>query len=301
MKSLQQVGTEILTNNPTKLYIFTGVEYGIKSAYIKSLHQYYGDVKEISRVADVVSLMSVKHLVPLKPCLYVVRYDEEFISTLSEVTANKLKSLNIAGTLVCIYSDAKHSAKLEKYLSDVTTSIDEIAPQFIYKYLKRDYPAVPDQILNSVIKYSTDYGQADIRCRVLSLLTSEELYSLTDADIVQLFGVLNDSSDSRFKRAVASRNFESCLHTLEDVSQYDNYLYSILSTMIELEKAVTNKYASSSLREFASRWTLTDIANMFEHTFQELLQLRQGVGDPQLSLIYLLSLTQFSTIPEWEK
>lgn len=301
MKSLQQVGTEILTGHPTKLYIFTGVEYGIKSAYIKSLQQHYGELKELPQIADIVSLMSVKHLIPLKPCLYVVRYDEEFISTLSEITAAKLKALNIVGTLVCIYSDAKQSAKLEKYLPDVTTSIDEISPQFIFKYLKRDYPAVPDQIINSVIKYSTDYGQANIRCSVISLLSADKLYSLTDSDIVQLFGVLNDSSDTRFKRALASRSFEACLHIVEDVSQYDTYLYSVLSTMIELEKVVTNKYANSPLREFASRWTLADISNMFEHTFQEMLQLRSGIGDPYLSLIYILSLSQFSYVPEWEK
>lgn len=301
MKSLQQVGTEILTGHPGKLYILTGTEYGIKSAYIKSLHEHYGDMKEMTKVADVISLMSVKHIVPLLPCLYVVRYDDEFVSTLSEITASKLLSLKIAGTLVCIYSETKHSSKLEKFLPDVTTSVDAVAPQFICKYIKRDHPELPDHVISSVVKFSTDYGQAEIRASSLALLSSEELYSLTDKDIVDLFGVLSDTSDSRFKQAVASRNFQACLSVIEEASQFDSYIYTILSTMIELEKIIPNKYASSVIREFASRWTLRDVANMFEHTFQELIQLRSGVGDPQSSLLYLLGLTQFQSVPEWEK
>jgi len=301
MKSLQEVGTEILTGKPHSLYILTGPEYGIKAAYIDALKTHYGDIKEMQKVSEVISLMSVKHLVPLIPCVYVVRYDDEFVSGLNEIVAEKLRKLKIVGTLICIYSDAKQSAKLEKFLPDTTTSIDTVAPHFIAKYLKRDYSELPDMLISYIVKYAVNYHQANMMCRSLTYLDKQDLFKVDERDITHLFGVVSETSDALIKQAVAARSFKRCIKVLEDSPQLDNIFYSILSMLIELDKLLDNKYTSSPLREYASRWTRSDVYNMFEHTFHELCQLRSNVGDPYNSLIYLFSLTQFQHIPMWEE
>lgn len=301
MRLLQEVGTEILTGHPGKLYILTGDEYGIKAAYIQALREHYHEIVEMQRVSDIITLMSTKHLIPLTPCVYVVRYDEEFIASLSEETARRLTSLKIVGTLVCIYSDSKHAAKLEKFLPAVTTSVDKVAPQFVSKYLRKDFPDIPATLIDAVVKLTPDYSQARLCCAPLSYLNTQELYSLTESSIVNLFGITTELSDVQFKRAFAARSFSSCLSLVDkDAAQVDLYLYAMLSTLVELEKTHVSKYANSFIREYTNRWTSNDIYNMFEHVFHELAQLRSGYGSPYFSVVYLLSLTQFQRVPEWE-
>lgn len=300
MRTIQEVGTEILTGKPKSLYIFAGSEYGIKRAYLRQLKQYYQDAKEVATVADVITLMSTRHIVPLKPALYIVRYDDQFISDLSEVLANKLRSLKIVGTLVCIFDNAKHAAKLDKYLSDVTVSVDSISPAFIAKYLQRDYPNVSSIVIQMISNYAADYCQADLMCSCISHLSPTELANVSQEELHRLFNIKVAASEEKFKQAVASRNFSRCLAVMKDMPQLDSSLYLVLSTMVELDKALSNKYASSYLREYASRWTAAEIYNMFQHVFYELVQLRTSNSDPENSLIYIFGLMQFKVVPQWE-
>ena len=160
MISIQELGLSILGQEPKKLYILGGTEYGIKDKYIDHLTQFYGGLKyEYPQVSNVIDTMSVRHLVPLKPALYVVRYDESFVSSINEQLASKLKACKIIGTLVCIYSDSKHIAKIDKFLPEYTGQVDAVNPKFIEKYLMDFKPdvvhiQVSDPIGLSVVSYA---------------------------------------------------------------------------------------------------------------------------------------------------
>ena len=108
MRNIQDVGSEILNNKPNNIYIFTGNEYGIKYMYIKHLIEYYGGYKEIFSMNEFISFMSTKHIIPLKPTLYILRYDEEFLSSLSNSTEKLIDNVNIIGTVVLLYESEKH-------------------------------------------------------------------------------------------------------------------------------------------------------------------------------------------------
>ena len=45
MRTIQEVGTEILTGTPAKMYVMIGQEYGIKMKYIKILANHYNTEK----------------------------------------------------------------------------------------------------------------------------------------------------------------------------------------------------------------------------------------------------------------
>ena len=84
MLSIQEVGTEILTHNPRKLYIMVGQEYGIKTKYIDILAEHYGRKEECLSMSSIIDIMNTKHIIPLQPAVYVVRYDDSFITDLSD-------------------------------------------------------------------------------------------------------------------------------------------------------------------------------------------------------------------------
>ena len=303
MRTIQEVGTEILSNNPKSLYIFGGSEYGIKMKYLSMLKDYYkGDVVEVPAMDEIIHLMSTKHFVPLTPRLYIIRYDENFVTSLNESLASKIKSLRIIGTIVCIYESAKHITKLDKFLSDYVVLIDDVNVNFKIKYLHADFPKLPDKLIELSARYADNYGEAQKICMCMSTIPPESLFALSDADIMKLFGKQDSISEDQLRIGVASRNLPYLLDILDQYENLDNVFYTILSTLLELEKLLYNSYTQSSLREYVKRWNELDIYNMFMNTYEALKQSRSVASsdDTKYLIMYLFSLLKFKPIPAVE-
>lgn len=302
MRTIQEVGTEILNNAPKKFYVFCGSEYGIKNKYIQMLSSLYTEVHEIDDVQSVLTLMNTKHFVPLTPALYIVRYDDSFLASMNATTSDKISSTNIIGTVVCIYEDSsKAASKLEKYLPDWSVSIDSVNIQFIIKYLHSDFPKLPDRLIELSATIGLNYGDSQNICRSMMLADVEQLMSLSDDSLNKLFGKQQSSQESDIKLAIAARNFTYLNDLLNNYSgDLDSILYTILSTLVELEKILSNRHIDSALQEYTKRWTYKDIYNMFMNTYAELKKLRSYATDVNSSLIYLFSLLKFSEIPDVE-
>lgn len=299
MLTVQEVGTEILGEHPRKFYVFVGTEYGIKQKYIRKLRDLYGEQKEAQSVDEVLSFMSTKHLIKPDPACYVVRYDDDFVSSLDNKTADKIKHTKIIGTVVCIYQLAKHADKLAKYLPDMTVSLDSINKQFVSKYLHQDFPSLPDRLISAATQMANDYNHAYNICNCMTHTSIDHLYGLSDSELQRIFGVRELSTDQMIKIGVASRNFNYLIDMLDTYpDSLDSIIYTVLSTMLELEKIISNKNAQSNLREYLNRWTHKDIYNMFMNAYNELQKLRTVSSNTYESLIYLFSLLQFSEIPE---
>lgn len=301
MRIIQEVGTEILGGNPNKFYVFCGSEYGVKRKYLQMLQDHYGNKVEVPTVDSVLSMMNTKRLIPLKPSLYVVRYDESFISTLSDKTKLKIDQCNILGTLVCIYESSSHTSKLDKYLPTYTVSIDSVNTRFLMKYLKSDFPELPDRLLEVSARYSSNYSQAYSVCSAMSVCETSKLFSMQDVELCKLFGLSQESDVEQLRLGVASRNFRYLLNTIDNYSgDLDSCLYTILSVCLEIEKILGSKFAESDLREYLNRWSYEDVYNLFMVTYEELKKLRTISSNTYASLVYIASLLQFKRIPSVE-
>ena len=298
MRSIQDVGLEILSNNPAKFYIFLGDEYGVKQTYIDKLKDFYGQFEEIDSVQSFVSMMKSKRFIPLDPKLYISRYDEGFLSSLDATTQDTFNHLRIIGTLVCIYQQPKHSSKLDKYLPDYCVSIDNISPKFKSKYLHSDFN-LPDKLIDVAVKYGSNYGQCRNMCKCMSHLNNpSDLLDLSESKIAEMFGCVKSIDDSLFKRGIAAKNFNYVVSLLDN---YDgdlvNILYAVLSTMVELDKLMDNKYTDSDLRQYLKLWSRRDLYYMFMHGYDQLKKSRTISYDMYNGLIYLFSLLQFKEVP----
>lgn len=300
MLTIQEVGTEILGNTPRKFYVFGGSEYGIKCKYLDILKEHYGKYEEHQSVDDVLKIMSTMHIIPLEPMLYIVRYDESFVSSLSDQTEKQIDSANIIGTVVCIYESDKHMTKLYKFLQNYTVKIDSVGINFKIKYLHTDFPKLPDKLINLAAQYGTDYNDAKNMCRSMSMVDVERMFLLSDKQILELFGKQKSHSTDDLKVAIATKNFNYLVNYLESTDDYDGIFYTILSTMLELEKVLSSKYAQSNLKDYAKYWFESDIYNMFMNTYEEIHKLRSYATDAKLSLIYLFGLLRFKHVPSLE-
>ncbi len=301
MRTIQEVGLEIMNKTPKSFYVFCGSEYGIKLRYLDMLLAVYPNKLEYDSVEGVLSLCETKHIVPLEPTVYVVRYDQDFIKSLDSNVGSRISRCKINGCVVCLYQDDKSAAKLDKYLPQYSVSIDKVNDNFMLKYLHADFPQCPDRFINIAMEISSDYFQAASICRAMMCTSVDNLYKFTDEQLKRLFGGAIASDEQSFKIAIASRNFR---HTIQLVDQYEGdlnlILYTILSTMIELEKVQVAPYTQSLLSQYAKRWSREDIYNMFMQTYSVMMKTRSLTVDTYSMIVYLLSLMQFSQVPSVE-
>lgn len=302
MLTIQDVGKEILSGTPRKFYVLLGEGWGIKSKYLDILKSKYAEYYEYPEVSQALELFKVKRLVPAPPALYVIRYDETFISELNESVARTILKLKISGTIVCIYDSNKAYTRCEKFLPDNSVVVSAVSTQFVKRYLHSDFPGLADNFIDIAVGISSDYGEARNMCRAMSVVDSNMLIRHTKAELSNIFGYSNQFSDDQIKQAVAARDFEYLCNVLYACTDDpDKVLYNILYTMIELEKLVANPRSQSELRPYMKIWNIQDIYNMYVNTYEELRKLRSMSSyNPQNSLIYLFGLLRYSPIPAME-
>lgn len=299
MLSIQEVGTEILTHNPRKLYIMVGQEYGIKMKYVDILAHYYGRKEECSSMSDVINIMNTKHIIPLDPAVYIIRYDESFVSTLSDKIVSVIESLKVVGTIVCIYEQEKYTTKLDKFLPNYVVSIDAVSDIFMSKYIKSDFPNLSDSCISNIVSIANDYGQAKNMANCLSKLGSTDIESLDKSNMGELFGYQTQFNSDKLKLGVAARDYKYLSDKLDlYVGDYDIIFYDIMSTMLELDKLLDNSRIDSIFKSYISGWNRYDVYMMFVHTYDMLKLNRSGkISDVRSAILYLFSLLRFSPIP----
>lgn len=289
-------------DSPLPFYAIGGSEYGIKERYIDTLTNFYGKKEEYPSVSDLIDFLTVKHLIAVPPALYVVRYDEAFVSTLSASIVQKILSIKSKGTILCLYSDPKHIAKIDKFLPQYTAVIDTVSPKYIEKYLHNDFPKLDDRSIKIAATAASSYGHARTICRSMSMADPSSLARMAEAELLRLFGCGTSSDELDIQKAVASRNFVAASRLLDNYEgNLDNLIYTLLRTMIELEKVVTSKYSTSDLKDYGKFWKLEDIYHYYMNCYAELEKLRSNTStNIKSSLIYLFGLFTFKDVPSVE-
>lgn len=301
MLTIQELGLSIMGDSPKNFYILGGTEFGIKEKYIDILVSKIGPRVEHSNLIELLSYMEKKQLIPVPPSVYVIRYDKTFLSKLSEKSgelANRIKKCKINGTIVLIYTNDADINKCDKYFPENTASVIHIDNKFIVKYLKSDFPGLSEEYCNISAKVASDYYQAKNIARCLYSI--QDKYKLTEGQVKYLFGLDTTYSESDMMLAIANRDFASLVYMSEHFDgEIQNVLYTMLRTMIELDKCLDNKYTQSPLQKACKLWTRYDIYFYFNHVYNALKQLRLGyAADPSLYIVYLAALLRFKQIPD---
>ena len=300
MLTIQELGLSIMGDSPKNFYILGGSEFGIKEKYIDILVSKVGPRIEHSNVVELVASMEKKQLIPIPPSVYVIRYDKTFLTKLSEKNsdlASRINKCKINGCIVLIYESESDINKCDKYFPQNTAIINHIDVKFVIKYLKTDFPELKDEYCNIAAKVSSDYYQAKNIARCLYSI--QDKCTLTEGQVKYLFGLDTTYKDSDVMMAVANRDFASLIYMSEHFDgDVQNIFYTILRTMIELDKCLDNKYTQSPLQKASKLWTRYDVYWMFNHTYNALKQLRSGyTADSDVYIVYLAALLKFKQIP----
>ena len=290
-------------DSPKNFYILGGTEFGIKEKYIDILSSKIGNKIEHSNAIDLITSMEKKQLIPIPPSVYIIRYDKVFLSKLSEKNgelAHRVKNCKINGCIVLIYETDSDINKCDKYFPDNTAIVNHIDAKFVIKYLKSDFPELKDEYCNISAKIAADYYQAKNIARCLYSI--QDRITLNEGQIKYLFGLDTTYSDSDVMLAVANRDFASLVYISEHYDgDIQNIFYTMLRTMIELDKCMDNKYANSPVQKALKNWTRYDVYFYFNHIYNALKQLREGyTSDASIYITYLAALLRFKQIPNMQ-
>ena len=303
MRTIQDVGLEIFNHTPAKFYAFLGPEYGIKCRYLDMIAETYkGSVVEADSVQSVISMMKTKHIVPLQPSLYIVRYDETYLSSLDNASFMKLKDIKMIGTLVMIYQTEKQCSKVEKYLPDISVYVGNVDIKFVEKYLKQDFPNLDSRLVKLAAYCGTDYGHAKNIGGCMNSVPSNEFMSYQDSDICKLFGKVDEVDDKVLQIHIAARDVNFLMSNINKfLENTDNTIYTLMSTMVEFDKIWGNKYSDSSIKKYQKVWSREDVYYMFMHGYHQ-LRLRRSISvNDENQLITLFSLLSFSPVSSIEE
>ena len=298
MRTIQEIGIEFLNKDVKSFYIFGGCEYGIKMKYIEIIKSLYQNYIECESLIDLLSTLSTKSLLPRPKTLYIIRYDDEFVSKLDKKVVDKLKSSAIPGTIIMLYDNDKQINKLDKFLPEYTVIIDKVDSRFIEKYLKADFPELDDEYIKIASELCDDYYEGKLLCNSMSMIDKNELASLSKNEISDLLGKTNLVTTNMIKSCVGARSISTMCKILDVYQNYDDILYRMLSAFVELEKSLTGNRCE--MDKYKNYWTIENVYNMYMHTFNLLCNLRRINIDPKYQIICLFSLMQYKNIPSYE-
>lgn len=299
MLSIQQAGVEILGNGARRsIYFLFGQEYGIKRKYLQHLACEYGCTKEVDSLAYLIDMLQRKSLVKKPNCLYVCRYDDEFVKK-ADSYSKRISSLSVPGCIACVYDDEKQFKKLDKLFPENVVRFDKVSGDKVFKYLQSDFPELDARYLNLVVNHcASDYSRCLIACEQLNSIRSK-LHSVNDDNILTTLGLNRTFTEEQMMICVAAKNFSGVVKAIDSCECDLNYLINgMCHVAIELDKAMHNSKADCKFRNYVNRWTCEDIYNFFDNCYTETLRLRSSTGgDVYESLIRLAALLKFKRIP----
>lgn len=298
--TIQEAGVTILTGCPRPFYIFTGTEYGIKLKYIKTLSEHYGKIVEADTVASLMKSFRIKQLIKQPPSVYVVRYDSDFINDMDAKTVDTIKNAKINGTVVCIYESDKHASKCEKFLPEYTVNISRVDDKFVAKYLKEDFKNddISSGMIDFAVRNSQNYYDASLMCESLRNIAGDDFNKCSESDLHSIFGIVNQSSDDKFREAILMKHYTYALDVIESYSgDLNSLIYVILSAMIDMEHALSGGNAKKDIGYHRNNWNIESVHGMFYQTYSMLEKLRSSSAvTVKEALIYLVSLLPYDVI-----
>lgn len=279
MLDIATAAREILSqNNLRPLYILCGPEYYVKAKYIQILSDYYnGEVYTFDSVQEVKKQFRRKSLLDARSGLYIVRYDEGFISNISEFSLNDISSKTT--TTIILFDDEKSYKKCLEKFEDNTVFINLLSPTIRHKHLKEEFPDLP--CIKEVISNTSDTMSAYNSCK--------SLYNTLDENFSKV--IYNPKKSYNIQVLIASRQIDKILELSKNVD-LDNIIYVSMETMMTLQDLMCNKYKSNDLRKYLSFWDNKSLETFYINCYMVLYNLRKGEIKKSTEVAVLL----FSTL-----
>ncbi len=237
---------QIIKNNLSNFYIFTGTEIGIINIYLKQMSNKLG--LPITRADSVLSIYGKCQggsLFGDSTGFYVIRDDRDFMK--QEQLFDTIKTSIRKNVIVLLYDKIDSRLKFGKHFKDDIVVFEKLTPNVLKSYIKKEIPLVDKNIetLMEVCCGSYDMCMLEVD-KISQFVMSGEIrgYDMTyDEAFTDLLecGVIYQPEETdvfKFTDAVCSRNKKLAFELEQVLMANNNSSINILGTLYNSMKSV---------------------------------------------------------------
>ena len=225
---LNQLQSDIKSNNLKSIYVFTGDENEIMNIYLNAISN---SIVRCDTVAVALSQCGNKSLIDFSSKVFTVFEDEEFLK--AENGWNNVKEIVGKNTLILIYSNIDKRSKFYKRFKDDIIEFNSLPPNILVKYIKQKIN-LSDMYINDLIKITDgSYTKALLEIDKINNFTNEDN---KDSAFVKLKkdGIIKESYGNlciNFMDALLKRDSKkACLYgkLLKDSKESEIYVLAVI-------------------------------------------------------------------------
>lgn len=150
---------ELLNKKLRPLYVFTGEELALQDIYVDKIKEISGlEINRVDALKSTYQRITKKGLFVTKPCLYVIRNDEEYYKT-SDFWQKFIETDLKGNIIILLYSNVEKSSKFFKAHDEVATNFDHVGASLLKNRLQAT-TGMPLPYCEDLVKMcSNDYGR----------------------------------------------------------------------------------------------------------------------------------------------
>ncbi len=237
---------QIIKNNLSNFYIFTGTEIGIINIYLKQMSNKLG--LPITRADSILSIYGKCQggsLFGDSTGFYVIRDDRDFMK--QEQLFDTIKTSIRKNVIVLLYDKIDSRLKFGKHFKDDIVAFEKLTPNVLKSYIKKEIPLSDKNIetLMEVCGGSYDMCMLEVD-KISQFVMSGEIrgYDMTyDEAFTDLLecGVIYQPEETdvfKFTDAVCSRNKKLAFELEQVLMANNNSSINILGTLYNSMKSV---------------------------------------------------------------
>ena len=237
---------QIIKNNLSNFYIFTGTEIGIINIYLKQMSNKLG--LPITRADSILSIYGKCQggsLFGDSTGFYVIRDDRDFMK--QEQLFDTIKTSIRKNVIVLLYDKIDSRLKFGKHFKDDIVAFEKLTPNVLKSYIKKEIPLADKNIetLMEVCCGSYDMCMLEVD-KISQFVMSGEIcgYDMTyDEAFTDLLecGVIYQQEETdvfKFTDAVCSRNKRLAFELEQVLMANNNSSINILGTLYNSMKSV---------------------------------------------------------------
>ena len=237
---------QIIKNNLSNFYIFTGTEIGIINIYLKQMSNKLG--LPITRADSILSIYGKCQggsLFGDSTGFYVIRDDKDFMK--QEQLFDTIKTSIRKNVIVLLYDKIDSRLKFGKHFKDDIVAFEKLTPNVLKSYIKKEIPLSDKNIETLMDICCGSYDMCMLEIDKIKQYT-DSLYLLCnkkdyDAGFSELLkcGVIYQQEETdvfKFTDAVCSRNKRLAFELEQVLMANNNSSINILGTLYNSMKSV---------------------------------------------------------------
>ena len=233
---------QIMKNQLSNFYIFTGTELGIQKIYLEQISKVLNlPIVRAESVLDIHNICTTKSLFGATNSIYVIRDDKE-ITKHEEIY--KTLSNDIRGNvIILLYEKIDKRLKFGNYFKDSIVEFEKLAPTVLHAYIKKSCPELSNENasrLSNKVSGSYDLAMLEIEkinslAKILNITPDESFEKLCREGVIYQ---PEETNVFEFTDAVCSYDVELAFKLADILRDNNVSAINILGTLYNSIKSV---------------------------------------------------------------